>query len=219
MQESTTREKILKKIRAALIHHNPQPYPNIDWETDIYAQSTESLEETFAHAFTKIGGQFVFCENELEFLENVIHLATERGWKKFYCYEKHLTKLMTDAAFPFTSEEKNFEEGIVGITSCEALVARLGSVVVSSKSESGRKLVVVPTTHIVLAYTSQLVLNMKEALLKIQTKYGEQFPSYIAALTGPSRTADIEKTLVTPAHGPRDIFVFLVDDKLTADIK
>ena len=33
----------------------------------------------------------------------------------------------------------------------------------------------------------------------------------IAALTGPSRTADIEKTLVTPAHGPRDIFVFLVD--------
>jgi L-lactate dehydrogenase complex protein LldG len=217
MQESTTREKILKKIRAALIHHNPQPYPNIDWETDVYVQSNESLEETFAHAFTKIGGQFVFCESELEFLENVIHLATERGWKKFYCYEKHLTELMTDAAFPFTSDEKNFEEGIVGITSCEALVARLGSVVVSSKSESGRKLVVVPTTHIVLAYTSQLVLNMKEALMNIQAKYGEQFPSYIAALTGPSRTADIEKTLVTPAHGPRDIFVFLVDDKTSAN--
>lgn len=34
----------------------------------------------------------------------------------------------------------------------------------------------------------------------------------IAALTGPSRTADIEKTLVTPAHGPRDIFVFVIHD-------
>ena len=34
----------------------------------------------------------------------------------------------------------------------------------------------------------------------------------IGTITGPSRTADIEKTLVTPAHGPRDIFVFLVDD-------
>jgi L-lactate dehydrogenase complex protein LldG len=213
MQESTTREKILKKIRAALIHHNPQPYPNIDWETNIYAQGTESLEETFAHAFTKIGGQFVFCENELDFLENLIQLATERGWKKFYCYEKSLTKLMTDAEFPFTSEDKNFDEGIVGVTSCEVLVARLGSIIVSSKSASGRRLVVVPTTHIVLAYTSQLVMNMREALELIQTKYGEQVPSYIASLTGPSRTADIEKTLVTPAHGPRDIFVFLVDDK------
>jgi L-lactate dehydrogenase complex protein LldG len=213
MQESTTREKILKKIRAALIHHNPQPYPNIDWDTDVYARTDEPLEEMFAHTFTKIGGQFVFCENELEFLENIIHLATERSWKKFYCFEDKLQKLMKDAEFPFTAEEKNFEEGIVGITSCEALVARLGSVVVSSKSASGRRLVVVPTTHIVLAYTSQVVYNMKEALTAIQSKYGEAFPSYIATLTGPSRTADIEKTLVTPAHGPRDIFVFLVDDK------
>jgi L-lactate dehydrogenase complex protein LldG len=213
MQESTTREKILKKIRAALIHHNPQPYPNIDWDTNVYTHTDESLEETFAHAFTKIGGQFVFCENELEFLENIIHLATERGWKKFYCYEDQLTKLMEDAEFPFTKENENFEEGIVGITICEALVARLGSIVVSSRSASGRRLVVVPTTHIVLAYTSQLVLDMKEAMERIKAKYGEQFPSYIAALTGPSRTADIEKTLVTPAHGPKDIFVFLVDDK------
>jgi L-lactate dehydrogenase complex protein LldG len=213
MQDSTTREKVLKKIRAALIHHNPQPYPNIDWDTSVYAQSEESLEETFAQAFTKIGGQFVFCENELEFLENLIHLATERGWKKFYCYEKNLTRLMEDASFPFTREDKDFEEGFVGVTSCEALVARTGSIVVSSKSESGRRLVVTPTTHIVLAYTSQFVFDMKEALMRIQNKYGERFPSYIAALTGPSRTADIEKTLVTPAHGPKDIFVFLVDDK------
>jgi L-lactate dehydrogenase complex protein LldG len=213
MQESTTREKILKKIRAALIHHNTQPYPNIDWETDVYARTDEPLEEMFAHTFTKIGGQFIFCENELEFLENIINLAAERSWKKFYCYEDKLQTLMKDAEFPFTSEEKNFEEGIVGITSCESLVARLGSVVVSSKSASGRRLVVVPTTHIVLAYTSQIVYSMKEALTAIQSKYGENFPSYIATLTGPSRTADIEKTLVTPAHGPRDIFVFLVDDK------
>jgi L-lactate dehydrogenase complex protein LldG len=213
MQESTTREKILKKIRAALIHHNPPPYPNIDWDTDVYAKTDEPLEEMFAHSFTKIGGQFVFCENELEFLENIIHLATERGWKKFYCYEERLQKLMKDAEFPFTSEEGKFEEEIVGISSCEALVARLGSVVVSSKSASGRRLVVIPTTHIVLAYTSQVVYTMKEAMMTIQSKYGENFPSYIASLTGPSRTADIEKTLVTPAHGPRDIFVFLVDDK------
>jgi L-lactate dehydrogenase complex protein LldG len=101
---------------------------------------------------------------------------------------------------------------MVAVTSCEALVARLGSVLVSSKLGSGRQLFVVPTTHIVLAYTSQIVPELKDALQLIRTKYGDQPPSMIASLTGPSRTADIEKTLVTPAHGPRDIMVFLVDD-------
>jgi L-lactate dehydrogenase complex protein LldG len=206
MQESTTREKILKKIRKALIHHNVQPFPNIDWEQNVHMQPDLSLEEIFAIEFTKVGGQFAFCENELEFLENVITLADERGWKNFYCYEKKIIRLLDDAEFPYTRDENNFDEGMVGITSCEALVARLGSVVVTSKQESGRRLVVVPTTHIVLAYTSQLVFDLKDALSSIKTKYGEQMPSFIANLAGPSRTADIEKTLVTP------IFVFLVDD-------
>ncbi|TAH41327.1 MAG: hypothetical protein EYC69_08555 [Bacteroidetes bacterium] len=92
------------------------------------------------------------------------------------------------------------------------MVARLGSVIVSSRQGSGRKLFPVPTSHIVIAYSSQLVPEMKDALLLIKNKYSDQIPSMIASLTGPSRTADIEKTLVSPAHGPRDIFVFLIDD-------
>jgi L-lactate dehydrogenase complex protein LldG len=35
----------------------------------------------------------------------------------------------------------------------------------------------------------------------------------ISVITGPSRTADIEKTLVMGAHGPKNIFVFFIDDK------
>ncbi|HEY2648831.1 MAG TPA: LUD domain-containing protein [Puia sp.] len=36
-------------------------------------------------------------------------------------------------------------------------------------------------------------------------------PSFITLATGPSRTADIEKTLVVGVHGPKDVYVFLVD--------
>ena len=67
-RDSTTREKILKKIRQALIHKTNQRFPSIDWDKNIYVSSEDSLEEQFANAFTKIGGQFIFCENELEFL-------------------------------------------------------------------------------------------------------------------------------------------------------
>ncbi len=213
MQESTPREKVLKKIRKALIHKTNAPFTNVDSEKSIYRISNDSLEEMFAKAFTKVGGQFVFCENELDFFENIISLSQEKGWKNFFCWEKKITDLMDQCAFPYQKKaEGNFEEGMVGITLCEALVARLGSVIVSSRQQSGRRLVAIPTAHIVLAYTSQLVPEVKDGLNLIRSRYKDQFPSMISTITGPSRTADIEKTLVTGAHGPKEIFVFLVDD-------
>ena len=211
MQEITSRETILKKIRQALIHKTTQRFPAVDWEKNVYNTGNASREEEFANAFTKAGGQFIFCENELDFLENVVMLAQENKWKHFFCREKSITDFMDKVEFPYTTDDKNFPEGMVGITSCEALVSRLGSVIVSSKQGSGRRLFVIPTIHIIMAYTSQIVPELKDALQLIKNKYVDEMPSMIAALTGPSRTADIEKTLVTPAHGPRDIFVFLVD--------
>lgn len=215
MEDSTTREKILKKIRKALTNHRPQPYPNIDWESNVHNLSSEPLEEIFAKEFTAIGGRFVFCENELEFLEQLVQHSVENGWKKIYCYEDELCDLLEKVEFPFSRDQNDFKEGMVAITSCEALVARLGSVLISSKTKSGRRLVVVPTIHVIFAKTSQLVADVKDGLSLIKNKYGDQMPSFIASLAGPSRTADIEKTLVTPAHGPRDIFVFLQDDTTT----
>jgi L-lactate dehydrogenase complex protein LldG len=213
MQESTPREKVLKKIRKALIHKTNQPYPNIDTEKSVYQSSDESLEEEFAKAFSKIGGQFIFCENELDFFEKIISLSQEKGWKNFFCWESRIMALMDQCAFPYKKkDDEHFEEGMVGITGCEALAARLGSILVSSKQQSGRRLVAIPTTHIVLAYTSQLVREVKDGLNLIRSKYLDQLPSMISVITGPSRTADIEKTLVTGAHGPKEIFVFLVDD-------
>ena len=211
MQELTARETILKKIRQALIHKTALRFPTVDWEKNVYHSGIESGEEEFAKAFTKAGGQFMFCETELDFFENIVILAQENKWQHFYCHEKRITDFMDKVGVPYTTDDKNFPEGIAAITTCEALVSRLGSVIVSSKQGSGRRLFVIPTIHIILAFTSQLVPEIKDALQMIKNKYGEQLPSLIASLTGPSRTADIEKTLVTPAHGPRDIFVFLVD--------
>ena len=53
----------------------------------------------------------------------------------------------------------------------------------------------------------------REALLQfMKDKYGQQLPSVISLATGPSRTADIEKTLVVGVHGPKEVYLFLVED-------
>jgi L-lactate dehydrogenase complex protein LldG len=209
--EITSREQILKNIRQALSDKTTQRFSSVDWEKDLYLKGSDAPEEEFANAFKKVGGQFVFCENELEFVENIVSLAQENKWKQFYCREQKLKEIFEKVEFPYSEEHNGFPEGMVGITTCEALISRLGSILISSKQGSGRRLFVIPTIHIILAYTSQLVPEMKDGLQLIKNKYGENIPSMIASITGPSRTADIEKTLVTPAHGPRDIFVFLVD--------
>ena len=76
---------------------------------------------------------------------------------------------------------------------------------------AGRRLSIYPPVHIVLAYTSQIVLDIKDGLKLLKEKYEGSLPSMISNVTGPSRTADIEKTLVLGAHGPKELFVFLLE--------
>jgi L-lactate dehydrogenase complex protein LldG len=53
---------------------------------------------------------------------------------------------------------------------------------------------------------------VKDALQLIKNRYGDNLPSLISFATGPSRTADIEKTLVVGVHGPREVYCFLIDE-------
>jgi L-lactate dehydrogenase complex protein LldG len=55
------------------------------------------------------------------------------------------------------------------------------------------------------------VYDIRDALLGLKEKYHQQLPSLMTFATGPSRTADIEKTLVDGVHGPKQVYLFLVD--------
>jgi L-lactate dehydrogenase complex protein LldG len=57
-----------------------------------------------------------------------------------------------------------------------------------------------------------LVPETKDALISMREKYDGKLPSMITQISGASRTADIEKTLVMGMHGPKEIYVFFVDD-------
>jgi L-lactate dehydrogenase complex protein LldG len=120
--------------------------------------------------------------------------------------------MLSQYEFPFYSTDTDFLQAEVGITFCESLIARNGSVLVSNGNAAGRRLSIYPHNHVVVAYTSQLVLDLKDAFKELKTKYGDKLPTMISNITGPSRTADIEKTLVLGAHGPKELIVLLIDD-------
>ena len=213
MRDSTTsKEKILKKLRKALIHKSTQVIGDVDNDSEIFTGSEEPLEFQFAQNFTALNGKFVFCENEAEFIESFDFLAKDNEWENIFCLEPKIKDLLKKAKIKFSDKEQDLLNTDIGITLCECLIARTGSVMITSKQASGRRLPIYANFHIVVAYTSQVLPNIKDGLKFIKEKYADAMPSMISTITGPSRTADIEKTLVQGAHGPREIFVFLVDD-------
>ena len=130
-----------------------------------------------------------------------------------YVWEPQLQALLQAAGVAFRADESQFiEQADLSLTSCEALVARTGSVLVSAATASGRRLSIYPDQHLVLARPSQVVAEIGDALRLVQAKFGEQMPSMVSLTSGPSRTADIEKTLVLGAHGPRRLALFLLED-------
>lgn len=106
-------------------------------------------------------------------------------------------------------DSTEFSGYAAGISAADFLVARTGSVVLRNSHAGGRRLSILPPLHIVLARSSQLVSSLDESLGSIARK-GDW--SYATVVTGPSRTADIEKILVLGAHGPKRLAVVLIVD-------
>jgi L-lactate dehydrogenase complex protein LldG len=210
MNVSPSKENILKKIRKALSQSTPLPFPKSEGTESVYEPLQQDLEVEFAEQFTKLQGRFIFCINQQELAFQLNSLIKKQDWNKVYCVEDKLIGSFADQL-----ADRLIKTGLAGcdvsITGCEYLVARTGSIVLSAAQQSGRNTSVYAPVHICIAYTDQLVYDVKDALLGIKDKYGDNIPSLITFATGPSRTADIEKTLVVGVHGPKEVYLFLVE--------
>jgi L-lactate dehydrogenase complex protein LldG len=200
---SSSRENILNKIKKALATPVPLPFPSAENDENIFCAPADELEVMFAEAFTKLQGKFIFCVTENEMIEQVQQLIATKEWTKIYCNDSKWSNTFSNTIA--------LESCDASVTGCEYLVARTGTIVLSAAQESGRTVSVYAPVHICIAYTNQLLYDVKDALEKIQEKYQENVPSFITFASGPSRTADIEKTLVTGVHGPKEVYLFLVE--------
>ncbi|HXR83028.1 MAG TPA: lactate utilization protein [Hanamia sp.] len=208
MKVSSSKEKILKKIREALSNPVPLPFPKSEGNTSVFPAPEEDLEILFAQEFTKLLGKFAFCVNESDAKSQIKKLISDKKWENIYCIEKYFLGLFQDFSLVNNSSLANCD---AAITSCNYLIARTGAIVMSSAQQSGRTTSAYAPVHICIAYVDQLVFDTRDALKDLKKKYGNSLPSFITFAAGPSRTADIEKTLVVGVHGPKEVYVFLID--------
>jgi L-lactate dehydrogenase complex protein LldG len=212
MKVSPAKENILKKIRKALSESTPIPFPLSEGSSPIFAPPEQDLEIEFAERFTELQGKFAFCVDKDDLKDQLTMLTKSRNWQKLYfdLPDAGMLSLIGDSLM-YTLHTRDLEACDASITFCESLVARTGSVVLSSAQANGRTASAYAPIHICIAFTSQLVFDIKDAITLLGHKYKNGIPSFVTFATGPSRTADIEKTLVTGVHGPKEVYVFLVD--------
>jgi L-lactate dehydrogenase complex protein LldG len=214
VKTSPSKENILKKIRQALSDSTPLPFPQSEGnQPQIFPASPQELEVLFAEQFSKLQGKFSYCGSLDEFKEQFRQLRYQSSWHHVY-FRKEDSRLM-DIMKQMGPGQLPYEDLAtcdVSVTFCESLVARTGTMVLSSRESGGRTPSVYAPVHVCIAFTSQVVYDIRDALQLIKKKYGTQLPSLISFATGPSRTADIEKTLVVGVHGPKEVYCFLVED-------
>ena len=205
---SPAKNNILKKIRMALAHPTPLPFPGSEGNDQVMQPPQQDLVVEFAEQFTQLQGKFIYCLDTKELELNFQKLCYQNQWTKIYCNEEKWKSIIQP-----NSLYEDITTCEASVTSCEFLIARTGSIVLSSVHQ-GRIPSVYSPVHICIATTSQLVYDIKEGLAGLKDKYRQFLPSLITFATGPSRTADIEKTLVVGVHGPKEVYCFVLDDKI-----
>lgn len=111
------------------------------------------------------------------------------------------------------AERAGFRERIIasylGLTTADYLIADTASLVLLGGRGRARSVSLVPSIHVAVVPMARVVPTFRDVLRRLDTQ-GLALPSNLSFITGPSKTADIEATLVHGAHGPREMHLFLV---------
>lgn len=120
---------------------------------------------------------------------------------------------LADLAWPGAGLQLEFRpprnEDLVGITGSFCAVAETGSLLLLSGPDTFASAALLPETHIAIVAASRIVAGMEDAFALARSERGE-LPRAANFISGPSRTGDIEQTIVLGAHGPYRVHVIVV---------
>ena len=102
-------------------------------------------------------------------------------------------------------------QDLAGLSHADAGVAETGTVVLTSGADNPTTLNFLPDHHIVVVDASTVVGDYETVWTDLRRRFGAgMMPRTVNLVTGPSRSADIEETLLLGAHGPRSLHILVV---------
>jgi iron-sulfur cluster protein len=120
------------------------------------------------------------------------------------------------AAFARQKLRQVFIDAEMGVSGANIAIADTGTLVLVTNEGNARLVTTLPPIHVAVVGYEKLVESLSDAtaILEVlpRSATGQKITSYVSFTTGPSRTADIEKTLTLGMHGPKEVHIVFVDN-------
>lgn len=211
-----SREDILRKMNTS---DNPVSVP-VPWKS---RRSFGELASQFAGALEAASGEVHWVENWKLAVDQMKRVLQEAGVQRVVVNnENPINRLDPRTQFSgieWDSPGNNDWREVcanahAGVTAADAALAETGSVVITSGAGKSRLVSLLPPLHVVLIPTASLVSDL---FTWLEQRPGK-LPAQLVLISGPSKTADIEQTLVVGVHGPKRLVVILYEDSAFGEV-
>jgi L-lactate dehydrogenase complex protein LldG len=190
----------LDEVRQYLASHAAGPRPDIG--TDLVARFRQQAERT-SQTLDAVNSLDEVPAAAARYLAGLGLPAQAIAWKT-------LDELPWQTSGLAVEFRKPVNEDLVGVTGCFCAVAETGTLMLLSSPDTFSSAALLPETHIAVVPVSRIVPAIEDAFALAKAERGE-LPRATNFISGPSRTGDIEQTIVLGAHGPYRVHVILIN--------
>jgi L-lactate dehydrogenase complex protein LldG len=226
---ASARDEILESVRSALKRGPNGSTPRVRLKgasRDVVEIKNEcernraQLIEQFETELQKVGARFHPATDEdsvIEYIELVgenRHAKTAIGWNEVPLYRADLERGLQKVGIKYLTEDSDGHfihravSADVGISGVDYALADTGTLVLLARTGQARSISLLPPVHIAIVGAEQLLSCLDDLFPLVRLE--SDLASAITFITGPSRTADIELTLVVGVHGPQELHVVLL---------
>jgi L-lactate dehydrogenase complex protein LldG len=217
----SARENILNRIRLNSGRQGDTTSGEREGVRAVIAQRARGPVPTFAQgdSATVLARFISECERLKSTVDSVDKLQFVPQALAGYCEQNSLEKLVVGwpslfdldwsaAGITFQNRLAN-KDDLIGVTDCFCAIGETGTLLLLSAPDTPKLTALLPETHVCIVSRSRIVATMEDAFALLRAERGA-LPRATFFVSGPSRTADIEQTIVIGAHGPYRVHVLLV---------
>ncbi len=229
-----SREAVLQSVRESLADLKPRP--TIPPEPEVWTirnTPPDELAAAFKTSLESVLGEFVSCTNLADASQKISALLGEIGAQKIGVLDRPLSRQVAESLqlpleknFPTDNPDAVRSDVLAtwdaAIVAPEFLIADTGSCLFDAPTAFDRLLCYITPLCLIVASKEMLREHLPHVWAELKDRFGSadtiqkqldaRTTGEFLIMTGPSRTADIEKVLILGVHGPRRVLVYLIED-------
>jgi L-lactate dehydrogenase complex protein LldG len=210
----TTRDTILNRVNSALSNGARKPMPalprepSVPGDVDAYIAATLAAIESVSGKTLRVKSKDAL-RNALAELVNAEHVKKAMVWNNRELKELGIVEMLAQLDVEILSpraDKHDLAQCDLGVTGADAVLPQTGTLALQTTPEQPEVVSLLPRVHLAIFRPTALRADLAQMLAQIRES------QHAVLITGPSRTADIEKTLAIGVHGPKVFYAWSYEE-------